>query len=132
MTNCKRCGKPTKNCMCYTESDLESFLREYQKKKKAGTLTDEEVVEGVKKRKPKDKNELLDFLNKIGLNQAARDRVIRKVTKNAKRAGRDFLHNLVDDLIPEEEDIIIEAECKVECPECGEMVKDLKNHKCKN
>jgi len=127
---CGKCGKARRDCMCHVDVNLEGYLEEFRKKRAAGKLTEEDVLRGIRNKKPKNKGELLKFLDAIGLNGAARERVVKKVTRNAKNAGRQFLHNLIDDLLPDENDIVIEADCKVECPECGQMVRDLEKHKC--
>jgi hypothetical protein len=116
--------------MCHVDVNLEEVLEEFKRKKRAGKLTDEDVIRGVGKRKPKNKSELISFLDAIGLGEAARDRITRKVVKSGKRAGRQFLHDLVDDLMPEEDEVVIEADYEVECPECGKMVKNLRTHRC--
>lgn len=135
MTQCQRCGKDMRKCMCHADFNLEDLLEQFKQEKKAGKVnkgvTEEQIRQKAKEKKPQTKSDLIAFFDFIGFDQNARERTMRKVGKSARKAGRGFLHDLVDDLLPEEKDVVIEAEYTIECPVCGKQVKDLENHECK-
>lgn len=130
MKRCKKCGQPMNKCFCHIDFDLEELLKVFNKQEKRGKVKKGVTEEKIRKRPPKTKNDLEFIMDAIGLDERARDRIWAKTKMRAVKTVKDGLHGLIDDLIPDADDLILDAEYEIECPVCGKMVKDLENHDC--
>jgi len=135
MKVCKRCGKPLNQCFCYTDVGLDEILEQWKKEKVKGNVrervTEEDIREQLKQKPPRTKSDLEHLLDFMGLDENARRQIVAKAKKSLLKSAKRTAHDLIDELIPNAEDLVIEADYEVECPVCGKMVKDLENHECR-